>query len=146
MLSVRIIPVEETYPLRHKVLWPHLAEQNCVTSTDGEEGAIHLGVFLDGVLIGVCSLFRTASDKLPFQNQYRLRAMATDPLFRGRNGAKALIESATTILRERGQEVLWCDARLGAVGFYEKQGFLSLPELYEIPLIGPHRFMWLEWK
>jgi hypothetical protein len=40
--------------------------------------------------------------------------------------------------------VLWCDARLVAVPFYEQLGFKKFEDVYEVPLIGPHHFMWKE--
>jgi len=42
--------------------------------------------------------------------------------------------------------VLWCDARLKAVPFYASLGFQSLPEVYDVPNIGPHQFMWIHIK
>jgi hypothetical protein len=44
----------------------------------------------------------------------------------------------------RGVVVLWCDARLVAVPFYEQLGFKKFDDVYEVPLIGPHHFMWRE--
>jgi ribosomal protein S18 acetylase RimI-like enzyme len=84
------------------------------------------------------------SDKIPFDKQYRLRAMATHPDFHGRGLAKALILHSVEILKEKQQEVLWCDARLNAVGFYKRLGFRQIDEVYEVPKIGPHKFMWFK--
>jgi ribosomal protein S18 acetylase RimI-like enzyme len=70
--------------------------------------------------------------------------MATDPDYRGQNAGRILIEKSFDILKEKGVEVLWCDARKIAVGFYQSLGFSMLPEEYEVPKIGPHYFMWKE--
>jgi hypothetical protein len=37
--------------------------------------------------------------------------------------------------------LLWCNARLPAVGFYEKQGWITISDTFEIPTAGPHRKM-----
>jgi GNAT superfamily N-acetyltransferase len=144
-MEFRIIHHKETHLLRHKVLWPHIPKlEDCVIDIDESPGAIHLGVFLDSRLISVGSLFEMHSAKIPHTVQYRLRAMATDPDFRGRHSGGMLLENAKLILRQKGIDALWCDARLSAVGFYERLGFHKLPEVYEVKNIGPHHFMWFD--
>jgi predicted GNAT family N-acyltransferase len=117
-------------------------EQNCVIDIDDTEGAFHLGTFADGRLVSVGSFFSMASPKIQFNRYYRLRAMATHPDFRGMHAGAELINYGAELLKNLGVEVLWCDARLTAVPFYEKLGFSKLPEVYDIPKIGPHHFMW----
>lgn len=70
--------------------------------------------------------------------------MATHPEFHGKGLARLLIVHALEILKEKEQDVLWCDARINAVGFYERLGFSQLDEVYDVPKIGPHKFMWKE--
>lgn len=41
-----------------------------------------------------------------------------------------------------GAEVLWCNARVGALGFYLRLGFATIGEEFEIAGIGPHFVMW----
>jgi GNAT superfamily N-acetyltransferase len=143
MISVKSITPEQAYPLRHKVLWPHIRnEEDCVIQQDGEAGAFHLGTFVSDQLVSVGSFFPMHSPKITELRQYRLRAMATDPALRGQHTGRILIEEALLRLKDQGEEVLWCDARLGAVPFYEKMGFSKLPEVYDVPNIGTHQFMW----
>ncbi len=145
MMIVKSISPEETKPLRHKVLWPHIPlQENCVIDIDHREDAIHLGTYLDEKLIAIGSFFSMSSPKIKFQNQYRLRAMASDPEFRGRHAAQLLVIHGIEILRSQDIEVLWCDARLTAVPFYAAIGFQKIEDIYEVPLIGPHQFMWIE--
>jgi GNAT superfamily N-acetyltransferase len=142
-MIARQIEAYHTKPLRHLVLWPHIAkEEDCIIDIDQREDAIHLGTWDGDRLVSIGSLFKMKSPKLENQNQYRLRAMATHPDYRGKNAGKVLIEKACEILKEKGAEVLWCDAREAAIGFYSALGFQLLDELYEVPCIGPHKFMW----
>jgi predicted GNAT family N-acyltransferase len=144
-MEVRIINHEATRPLRHLVLWPHLQNESaCVLDTDMLPDAIHLGVFHEQQLISIGSLFPQISPRLSEQSQFRLRAMATSPDFRKKNAGKMLVQFALAMLQSRGAQVLWCDARLHAVGFYQSLGFSLLPEIYEVKNIGPHQFMWIE--
>ncbi len=143
--EVKIISPDLTRPLRHRVLWPHIEKvEDCVIDIDGRADAIHLGVFDGEKIVSIGSLFQMDSNKIQFEKQYRLRAMATDPDYRGQNAGRVLIEKSFELLKEKGVDVLWCDARKIAVGFYESLGFSKLPEEYEVPKIGPHYFMWKE--
>jgi GNAT superfamily N-acetyltransferase len=142
-MIARQIEAYHTKPLRHLVLWPHIAkEEDCIIDIDQREDAIHLGTWDGDRLVSIGSLFKMKSPKLENQNQHRLRAMATHPDYRGKNAGKVLIGKACEILKEKGAEVLWCDAREAAIGFYTALGFQLLDELYEVPCIGPHKFMW----
>jgi GNAT superfamily N-acetyltransferase len=138
-----VIKAEETKPLRHQVLWPHKATiEECFIDIDIRPDAIHLGTWHNGRLVSIGSLFEMKSPKLEIDKQYRLRAMATHPDYQGKNAGKVLLEKAFEILREKEIEVLWCDAREKAIGFYTALGFHLLDEIYEVPCIGPHKFMW----
>lgn len=84
------------------------------------------------------------SNRLSHAKQYRLRAMATDADFRRQHAGDLLITFAIQHLQTLGIDVLWCDARLYAVPFYSSLGFQKFDDVYEVPLIGPHHFMWKE--
>ena len=36
-------------------------------------------------------------------------------------------------------EILWCNARTTAFGFYEKMGFNIVVDEFDIPNLGPHK-------
>ena len=144
MYTVRSIEPELTRELRHMVLWPHKPDvASCVIDIDGRADAVHLGAFdANGQLVGVCSLFEMRTPKLADDCQYRLRAMATHPSVRGTGAGAAIVRYALNVARDRGYDVLWCDARKVALGFYERLGFERIDEWYEVPLIGPHQLMY----
>ena len=144
-LEARFIQPRETQSLRPRVLWPHLASTEvCVIDIDHREDAFHVGVFDGETLISIGSFFQITSQRLSQQHQYRLRAMATDPDYRRRHAGEQLIAFACEELRKRKIDLLWCDARLIAAPFYESIGFSKFDDVYEVPLIGPHHFMWKE--
>ena len=142
-LTARFIAPSQTQLLRHRVLWPHLpSPEVCVIDIDNREDAFHVGVFSDDTLISVGSFLCLSSSRLNQSNQYRLRAMATETNYRRMHAGDRLIEFGSEELRKRNVDVLWCDARLVAVPFYESIGFSKFDDVYEVPLIGPHHFMW----
>ena len=144
-LTARLIQAKETQSLRHRVLWPHLPSRDvCFIDIDYRKDAFHVGVFSDEILISIGSFFCLSSPRLQHASQYRLRAMATDPNYRRLHAGQRLLAFACEELKKQDVDVLWCDARLIAVPFYESIGFSKFNDLYEIPLIGPHHFMWKE--
>jgi hypothetical protein len=59
------------------------------------------------------------------------------------DGHLKLVEEAKRRIADMGYDVLWCDARKVALGFYERLGFDRIDEWYEVPLIGPHQLMYV---
>lgn len=161
-VAVHRIPAVGTRELRHRVLWPHkLSPEACVIDIDEAEGAIHLGAFVgsdvlwgievpgfSGRLVGACSLFDQHCDRVAVPwgqgRDLRLRVMGTLPEVRGWGAGAALVRHAAMEVRAQGRDVLWCDAREVAYGFYERMGFVYLNDTYNIPDIGPHRTMALD--
>jgi predicted GNAT family N-acyltransferase len=45
-------------------------------------------------------------------------------------------------LKERGSDMVWCNARLIAVDFYRSLGFKISGDLFNIDGIGPHYYMY----
>ena len=142
-IEVKKIRAEETQPLRHLVLWPHIEHvEDCVIDIDDREDAMHLGVFVGGELRCICSLFELSSPRLTPENPIRLRAMATHPDSRGQGLGRRLVEFAIEQARMKGYDMLWCDAREVALGFYTSLGFEVIDQWYEVPKIGPHKTMY----
>jgi ribosomal protein S18 acetylase RimI-like enzyme len=146
-IGVRALHASETKPLRHLVLWPHIEnESDCVMSIDDDHETLHLGCIVDDIVASVGTIYPESSAKIQATRPYRLRAMATHPDYRRQHLGEMLLQHAFKTLLARGCDVLWCDARLVAVPFYTSLGFRVLPEIYDVPLIGPHQFMWKEIK
>ncbi|NQX92420.1 MAG: GNAT family N-acetyltransferase [Flavobacteriales bacterium] len=106
-----------------------------------------MGTFSGDQLTSIGTFFPAHTPKLPeVESSFRLRAMATDPNYRGQGMGQDLILGALEILREKGADRLWCDARKVAIGFYEKLGFSKIDEWYEVRNVGPHQLMYYEFK
>lgn len=140
-IQIKNIHAKETYPLRHSVLRPLQDISTCAYPGDEDITTFHLGAFKEKELIGIASYYQEKHPDFDDQNQYRLRGMATSPNFRGMNIGKELILEAETILRAHQVDLWWCNARMVALGFYEKNGLSVHGEIFEIELIGPHKVM-----
>ena len=72
---------------------------------------------------------------------WRLRGMATAPEVRGWGVGSELVDAVVAHVAGHGGAVLWCTARMAAVGFYEHKGFQVIGETWEEPVIGTHIHM-----
>jgi ribosomal protein S18 acetylase RimI-like enzyme len=132
---VKRISANDTLPLRSAVLRNNLPAEQCVFNTDAQ--GFHLGAFADNKLVSIATFFAEDYPELG-SGGYRLRGMATDPDFSGKGYGSALIQFAINELQNQGISYLWCNARKGALGFYEKLNFKIISDEFIVPGIGPH--------
>jgi predicted N-acetyltransferase YhbS len=142
-VTVDEVAADVTYPLRGAILRP---DGGAVTWAGDEDPAtLHLAARTDDRVVGVVRLSPAACPWWPeARAPWQLRGMATDPAVRGAGAGRALVTDALARLRARGADLVWCDARVGAAGFYERMGFTVVTEPYDKPSIGPHVGMLLE--
>jgi len=142
--DLTIAPVSSTAPLelRQSVLRPMQSIPECVYPGDDHPDALHLGATVDGVLIGVVSIFPEAGPSgIPLPS-YRLRGMSVAPAWQGQGIGRLLLQGVDAWLDERHfPGVLWCNARTTAGQFYARMGWELVGEPFELPLIGEHVVM-----
>jgi GNAT superfamily N-acetyltransferase len=141
-MRIRFIKAEETYPLRLKVLRPGGVIEDTHFANDRLEGAFHLGVHIGEHRISVGSFYPEKHSGLKGWKQWRLRGMATHPDFAGQGAGGKLLDFALDHLKAQSADLLWCNARLKAVPFYERHGLVTEGTEFEIPGIGPHYLMY----
>lgn len=141
-MTVRLITPADTLPLRQLVLRPGGRAADCIWPGDEAPGAFHLGSFLDDQLISIGSFQPGGHPHLSAHRPYRLRGMATHPNARGKGAGRALLHFALDHLRGLGADLLWCNARCGAVPFYALLGFTVTGPVFDMAGIGPHQVMW----
>jgi len=116
-MNIRSINWNEALPIRHEILWPSKALSFC--KVEGDETAMHYGVFVEEKLVSVASVYRDG-------RVARLRKFATLVEFQGQGIGSRLITHIILELEKLHAETFWCDARLSAAGFYEKFGMERL--------------------
>ncbi|MEC9282717.1 MAG: GNAT family N-acetyltransferase [Bdellovibrionota bacterium] len=143
--KVKLAKTNEVLDLRQKILRPKLPKEESLYPTDDLDTSFHLAAFTeDNEVIGVASFF--PEDYKDSKLAYRLRGMASAEKARGLGVGKALLNFSFDELKERGCDLLWCNAREIAFPFYEKLGFKYDSEIFDIPKIGPHKVMIREIK
>ena len=133
--AIRPVSAAETRPLRKEVLRPHQRLDEVGFAGDGVEGAAHFGAFVNGEMVATATVH-------PDEGGWRLRGMATRDGFRGRGLGGALVEACIAHAQASGGTMMWCNARLKAADFYRRYGFEARGEVFELPQIGPHLYMW----
>lgn len=139
VFQVRRVQPEETYDLRRRILRANQPDANVRLYADTEPRTAHFGAYLDGALVGTATfMFESREGK---SSEWRLRGMATLTEYQGRGVGRALLGAGSAFVREQGGEMIWCNARETALGFYLKLGFAVVSEKFQIPEIGPHFVM-----
>ena len=133
------IGARRTYRLRHEILRPGRPLGECRFPGDFAEETFHLGAFVEGSIVGIASFYRESSAYFQDDRQYRLRGMAVRQ--EGCGYGRELVLYGESLLKEGGACLLWCNARLGALGFYRKLNFSTCGSRFDIPDVGPHFLM-----
>lgn len=145
-----------TWDLRLRVLRDNDATKAVRWPRDDEAGTTHLAAFLDapsggvpakpvaiGTLYAASLADQSHAEGAPPDRQWQFRGMASDPSVRGMGCAHAVMTSIIEHARAQGGALLWCNARIVAIPFYEKFAMRVRGEVFEIPEVGPHKVMTL---
>lgn len=141
--KVREATVEEILPLRIEVLRGGKNEPSPHHDEDPLYGTFHLAFEENNQIIGIASLHPVPHPQFP-TNGYKLRGMAVLPEHQNKSIGKKIMHAAEHKLKRLNIPYIWCNARQIAFPFYEKLGFQFISDIFDIPLIGPHRQM-LKW-
>lgn len=117
----------KTHPLRQRILRPHQTVEEMLY--EGDEEGIHYAAIEHDQVVGVASFLRDGEN-------LRLRGMAVDDGQRGKGVGSQIMNTALEDLRD--VPMIWCNARIRAVSFYERLGFQTVGEAFDLPRIGPH--------
>ncbi|HEY0246185.1 MAG TPA: GNAT family N-acetyltransferase [Mucilaginibacter sp.] len=116
MISIEQIRPELTWRLRQKVLYP--AEKLYEMEMEEDNNGYHFGAFENNQLVAVVSLFQKGDD-------FQFRKFAVDKGMQNKGVGRALLNYIVDFAVAEGARKIWCNARLSAIGFYAKAGFLQ---------------------
>ncbi|MDE3087317.1 MAG: GNAT family N-acetyltransferase [Acidobacteriota bacterium] len=148
------VPPETVRPLRAEVLRPGLPADLSAYPGDDDPDSRHVAVRHDpeGPVVAVGSLladmppaFLAEGPTVPApataERWWRIRGMATAADRRGEGLGRQVLDALLDAAARAGGGVVWCNARAAALDFYLRAGFEPVGEVFEEPLIGPHRAM-----
>ncbi|RFS18083.1 GNAT family N-acetyltransferase [Emticicia sp. C21] len=122
MIDLKQIQADETWALRHKVMWPDKPLDFVILPNDAD--GLHYGLFENGQLVSVISLF-IKGDHAQF------RKFATDTAYQGKGYGSQLLEFLIDTAKGLDIKELTCDARVTAIRFYKKFGMRTDSEIFQ---------------
>ncbi|MGB8862067.1 MAG: GNAT family N-acetyltransferase [Ilumatobacteraceae bacterium] len=115
------LTASETHPLRLAVLRFDTVSKQVVFPQDEWPGVVHLGLRLDGELVGTSTWVPREHDGEP---AVQLRGMATARNLQGHGLGGILLEAGCARHAAAGTPVVWANARDAALAFYQRHGFV----------------------
>lgn len=141
------VHVEQVVPgltasLRQRVLRPHQTVAELVAAPPSP-GTVAFAGFVSGAVVGSALVMPDPfPDRPAVPGAWRVRGMATDAGHRGEGVGSAVLQTAIDYARTAGGELVWCNARVAARGFYQRAGFAATGPEFDEPNIGRHIRMW----
>ena len=122
--------------LRYEILRRPLGmpSSGAVFPGDEDQTTLHILALFESDLIGCATLMIGDSDEI------QLRGMAVANPWQRRGVGQRIVSTAKSVAVEKTKS-LWCNARFPAIGFYQRQGWTSFGDFFDIPVIGPHIVM-----
>jgi GNAT superfamily N-acetyltransferase len=149
-VRVEDVPAEATHDLRRRILRGGRPGAPVVFPEDSRAGAFHLAVRDDAAptgsgILAVASFSFESTPCRPGRSAVRLRGMAVDQPFQRHGVGRLLVTTVVDRLRGEGLDVLWCNARDSAGGFYARLGFEVVGDGFVLPESGiAHHVMVLD--
>jgi GNAT superfamily N-acetyltransferase len=136
------VAVEKILPLRHGILRAGLPPESARFDGDEAETTQHWAAFsipADGREEEVVGCLSLMFNSFKAEQAWQIRGMAVAEAHQGRGLGRDLLRRAEEAAAAQGNAGwLWCNARTPAAGFYQKEGWTVLSEVFEIPTAGPH--------
>lgn len=129
---IEIVPVNEILEFRLKVLGHQIPDYKYHYQGDTRSDTYHLAYKIDDDVKGILTIMKTDDRRFQF------RGMAVDFDMQGTGAGKKLIIFGEDLVKQKKGEIIWLNARKKAIPFYEKCGYTSTGEPFEIPMIGTH--------
>jgi ribosomal protein S18 acetylase RimI-like enzyme len=120
-MEIKEIAASETWPIRHKVMWPSKPLEFVVLPND-EEG-LHFGLYEKEILVSVISLFIDGQDG-------QFRKFATDIFFQRCGYGTILLNYLIKESQRLNLKILQCNARTTAIEFYQRFGMKITSEVF----------------
>jgi GNAT superfamily N-acetyltransferase len=138
-VKVRAAGPEEVVDLRSAVLRPGFPREAAIYDVDALPATRHfVATADDGRVVGCVTVFPS-----PWHGRgdaWQLRGMGVAADLQGAGVGRKLLAAVDDFLRTLGPRppVIWCNARVTAIGFYERCGWVVASDVFELPPIGPH--------
>lgn len=138
-IQIKNVPVDLILPLRQKFLLQHLALKECYYNRDFNENSLHLAAYLEGKIVGICSVIQEQKKNIACQNPWRLRGLAVEPEARGKKITHQLGLKALNYIAAHEGDLIWAYARPNTYGMYAGIGMKPAGEEFTFEDQGLHK-------
>lgn len=142
MQHIKQLKATATYPVRQPVLRPGLPVSSCIFEGDDLDTTAHFGIYIDDELAGILSVFKTKNALFVNEAQFQIRGMAILPEHQKKGLGDKLLQKAEDYIKSNNGQLVWCNARELAVGFYKKAGYTTIGNTFVIKGVGVHYVMY----
>lgn len=142
-ITIRRVSIGEIIELRHRLLRAGLPREAAQFPGDDDPVTWHVGLFHlcppnENAPVVSCASFMLNTYKN--EPAWQLRGMCTDDAHQSKGfGGRLLTATENAIVKDSGVRLFWCNARVPALAFYQRHGWLIDSDEFEIPTAGPHR-------
>jgi len=140
-ITIESVRLEDIIAIRHAVLRQGQPRSSCYYPEDSYKHTIHFAAINKGEIIGCASLYKESHPDFKLKQSWRIRGMAVLEGFQGQAIGSQLLTACVNHGIAHKADVVWCNARINAVEFYQKEGFKVIGDEFEIPEIGSHFLM-----
>ncbi len=137
------VSIDVIVDLRHRMLRAGLPKETANFPGDDDASSWHVGLFYpcaDGANTPVVTCASFMLNTYKEQSAWQLRGMCTDAGHQSKGfGGKLLACAESAILKSSPVRLFWCNARVPAIPFYQREGWIVDSEVFDIPTAGPHR-------
>ncbi len=137
-MQLRKIQYRSTLHLRQRLLRPNSHTEECVLLGDTDDHTQHYGYYKEASIVGVVSIYRRPNPKCWKGIGYQIRAMAVSEMHQGEGIGMQLLTAAEKDAFDQDADYIWANARVSARGFYQKAGYQTDGNTFNIEGIGPH--------
>jgi GNAT superfamily N-acetyltransferase len=139
MDSPRIAPVdlETVLQLRTSFSEPPRSREAALSPGDTAQGAIHLGIFVCGNVVGVASVGPEPLPLLDHPSGWRIRGMVVLPENRRQGLGGALVEQLLEYVEGQDSPFAWCYAKPRLLSYYGRYGMRPTGHTHLHPIGGP---------
>jgi len=110
-MDIRIVNIDTIWQIRQQVMYPQ--EEISYVQLPEDNAGRHLGLYTNDKLVSIVSLFEQGKEI-----QFRKFATLVDE--QGKGYGSQLHHHVMQQANAEGKQLIWCNARVSASGFYEK--------------------------
>jgi len=137
-MRTAVVPVEEIFALRWAVLRTGRPRETAVYPEDARADAFHIAAYDEAGVVQGCVTFFPDPMAGEDGTAYRFRGMGSAPEVRGQGFGAAALTAGLREAAARGADLVWCNGRTSATGFYEHFGFTAVGPEFTLEPSGPH--------